>query len=275
MELGLRRLGRRLQDGARTAAAVLLSSALVAGALVASPAGAQESAPETATEAEAAGVDPGWVDAAGLEEALERVYSAEELQTEQEVTRWAWIRKPTDANSDPLLPSVDLDPMFGFLRALAWIVGGLAALALVILSVRALRIGSGAGPGAPRPASVAATRSGLLEGESLPDDIPAAARRRIAAGDPLGAVGLLFRGAVAALVERHGAPIRRGWTERDLVRFLQGRGDAERGRYFRRLVTAWQRGAYGHLPPDEDAADELCRGWVAHFAGPRPSGEVG
>ena len=271
VELGLRRLSRRLRDGARSTAAALLVSALLLGSWAASPAGAQEVAPE----AEPAAVDAGWVDAMGLEKALERVYAAEELQTEEEVTRWVWTRKPKEADDDPLVPSVDLDPMFSFLRALAWIAGGLAAVALVILSVRALRIGSRRRPEARRPSSLPATRSGLLDGESLPDDIPAAARRLIAGGDPLAAVGLLFRGAVAALVERHGAPIRRGWTERDLVRFLKGRGDAERGRYFRRLVAAWQRGAYGHLPPDTDDADELCRNWAAHFSGPRASGEAG
>ena len=101
--------------------------------------------------------------------------------------------------------------------------------------------------------------------QSLPDDIAAAARAALAAGDLAGALGLLYRGALSALVNFAGVDFRAGDTERDCWRRATPALSTAGAGYFRALLDAWLRTAYAHRPPPVDDLARLCDDWPRHF----------
>jgi len=116
--------------------------------------------------------------------------------------------------------------------------------------------------------------------------VVAAALARWREGRPDEALSLLYRGALAWLVDRRRLPARESWTEDDCLRHLSGKPEvplvtaSETPReaplvdYFARLTRAWQRTAYAHRPPSDDEMRELASGWPVHFRAPGPAGAV-
>jgi hypothetical protein len=102
--------------------------------------------------------------------------------------------------------------------------------------------------------------------ESLPEDVAAAARRHLAAGEFALALSLLYRGALVVLIHAEGVDFRPGDTEGDCLRRVQGRIDAAASGYFAELLGAWQLTAYAHHAPPGDRLRELCERWPNHFA---------
>ncbi len=101
--------------------------------------------------------------------------------------------------------------------------------------------------------------------ESLPPDIPGHALRLWQQGAADGALSLLYRGALAALIARQGLPLTNSATEADCV-LLVTKGTAHAlAAYFRRLTDAWISTAYAHCPPARTAFEQLCTDWSAHF----------
>jgi len=101
--------------------------------------------------------------------------------------------------------------------------------------------------------------------QSLPADIAAAARAALAAGDLTGALGLLYRGALSALVNFAAVDFRAGDTERDCALRATPALSREGAGYFRALLDAWLRTAYAHRPPPLDELQHLCDEWARHF----------
>ena len=105
-----------------------------------------------------------------------------------------------------------------------------------------------------------------LRPESLPDDIPAAARARLAAGDLRAALSLLYRGALRCLIHEREVEVSAGDTEGDCVRSVRRALPGAPADYFNRLVDAWRGLAYGRRPPDAPTATALVDEWARHFA---------
>lgn len=128
-----------------------------------------------------------------------------------------------------------------------------------------------AGPGNTKQPSSAdpvppALSSRAPEPKALPEDIPAAAAAAWAAGDARGAMSLLYRGAVAALLPARSG--RQAWTEREVITEIgSGRHHRERQAFMRRLVGAWQRTAWAHRPPETNAFEALRGEWNRHCGG--------
>jgi hypothetical protein len=101
--------------------------------------------------------------------------------------------------------------------------------------------------------------------QSLPADVAGAARAALAAGDIAGALGLLYRGALSALVNFAGVDFRAGDTERDCWRRATPALSTEGAGYFRALLDAWLRTAYAHRPPPREHLARLCDDWARHF----------
>lgn len=104
-----------------------------------------------------------------------------------------------------------------------------------------------------------------LRAESLPDDIPAAARALLASGDVRAALSLLYRGALRVLIHDRHLTVQEGDTEGDCVRRVDRSGPAALAGYFRKLVDAWGLVAYAHRVPDAAAAQSLVDDWAGHF----------
>lgn len=101
--------------------------------------------------------------------------------------------------------------------------------------------------------------------ESLPGDIPAAARELAARGEVRAALALLYRGALAVLMTRDGMSFRDGHTEGECVAQVRTSCPQTRYEYFGSLTRAWQRAAYGHTLPANDDLYAHCSAWAEHF----------
>ncbi|MDP2876079.1 MAG: DUF4129 domain-containing protein, partial [Holophaga sp.] len=103
--------------------------------------------------------------------------------------------------------------------------------------------------------------------ESLPPDVPAAARNLFVQGQFRAAMALLYRGALVELVHRRGVEIPASATEGDCLRAATDRlepGPAER---FAILTRTWQHLAYKDEIPSREAFEALCDAWPAAFGG--------
>jgi hypothetical protein len=105
--------------------------------------------------------------------------------------------------------------------------------------------------------------------ESLPPDVPAAARNLFLRGEARAALALLYRGALAELIHRKGMEIPVSATEGDCLRAAREHMDAAPAATFRTLTHTWQRLAYKDEAPDRDAFEALCEQWPLAFGGRR------
>ena len=103
--------------------------------------------------------------------------------------------------------------------------------------------------------------------ESLPPDVPGAARALFVEGQARAALALLYRGALAELVHRRGLEIPPSATEGDCLRAAQGRLDPGPAGTFQVLTGTWQRLAYNQEVPGSTAFEELCAAWPGAFGG--------
>jgi hypothetical protein len=147
-------------------------------------------------------------------------------------------------------------------RVIVWILGALAVAAVVYLVVRHGERWFGR----RRVRQIPDTLFGLdVRPESLPADIVAAAHEALARGDAVAALGLLYRGALSALIHFAAVDFRAGDTEGDCWRRAHSALSNAGSGYFRRLLDAWLRTAYAHRPPPATELASLCDDWPQHF----------
>lgn len=97
--------------------------------------------------------------------------------------------------------------------------------------------------------------------ESLPDDLVSAARKAWREGNPQLSLSLLYRGAIAWMVNVACLPISESDTESDCVRHALGLSDNELEEYFGKLTEQWMGLAYGKQIPSDEVIDDLCNRW--------------
>ena len=152
------------------------------------------------------------------------------------------------------------DLMRWFSEAGRWLVWlGMAALAaLLIVYLRrwiAVRGDAVGGRALTLPSHV---RDLDIRPESLPDDVPAAARALWQRGESRAALSLLYRGALSRLVHEHAVPVRAASTEGECATLASRHLDAERGAFVARLIGLWQLAVYGARLPDSSAVLAVC-----------------
>lgn len=103
--------------------------------------------------------------------------------------------------------------------------------------------------------------------ESLPPDVPEAARNLFLRGEARAALALLYRGALAELVHRRAMEIPASATEGDCLRAAEGHLEEGPASAFHLLTGTWQRLAYKNEVPTRDAFEVLCDAWPAAFGG--------
>lgn len=113
-----------------------------------------------------------------------------------------------------------------------------------------------ASPGAAPP-----TEHDIEAEQPLPPDIVAAVRERVAAGRMRDALALLYRAAVARLVQVQGAPLPPGATEAQCLRHARALGDTGYAQLFGRIVGVWQAAAYAQRLPGPAVVEDLLRQW--------------
>jgi hypothetical protein len=190
----------------------------------------------------------------------------------EEVFKIPTLKRKADTDAEPPHWMKRMEAFFRalaeLLRAGVWVLVGLGVILLLFGLHYWWRIASARPHSVPveLPARVA----GLdIRPESLPDDVGAAARSAWMDGDVIGALSLLYRGALSALVTRFGAAIRASFTEQECLRAARGAVKASTADYFQSLTRAWLHAVYAKRRPDDQTALALCDGFNAHFA-PRP-----
>ena len=164
-------------------------------------------------------------------------------------------------------PSRERDANFGWLGAL---VGQLAEILLWALALVALGFigfwavkssGRIAVPQSPTKKVLPTELLGMdLRPESLPEDVPSAARALLGSGDRIGALSLLYRGALARLVRGYELELNDGATENDCIRAV--RAAQGPSRWFEGLTRAWQSEAYAHRPQPVQTIEALIDEWT-------------
>ena len=256
IEVAFRSIARRHERPAGLGAALLLALAC-SGALLAAPRGAGAAEPlSCAVESPA-----------DAHSCIERVLAGPEFKTREQVEGWRprqWLR---ELFSDREVKPQDPDPLHigGFLARvfmiLAWAILIVAGLALVgILArywlTRGRTLRRRADGDAPE--LVEQTR------EELPPDVVSAALARWSV-DPVAALGLLYAGARAHLVERLSIVFPDGATERECERLARRHAGGPLAEDFGSLTRAWVFCAYAHRLPSADAFRELCERWRGHL----------
>ena len=163
---------------------------------------------------------------------------------------------------------------------LSWMLRAVVLIGLAVLVMRlttaALRRARQrrptAGPAAAHTDDLEAARLGLRGGPradpgALPDDPVRSAHDRFGQGDPVGALSLLYRAALADL-SRRGIEMPASATEYECARRVRGTAPAPIADDFDALVRAWEFCAYGSRAPDAPAFDALCARWQRHLLDP-------
>jgi len=270
IELGFRRMSRRLARLASGLPAAIVVAALTLG--LSFPARAAEPIAEAPLPAAdtAGGLapdrDPGQVAA--------DVLSAAEFGTKEERRIWRLREEEQQPEQpEPRSGSTDLGFFSGLGRFLAtvlfWLIAGVGVLLLAYLIaalIRSRRSGTGrdlrARPDAPE------VLFGLdVRPESLPDDLLGAARQAWQRGEPAAALSLLYRGALVHLISRQQVEIPGSATEGECMALVQRRVEPLLAGDFAALALTWQRTAYAHRPPNEPQFSRLCLRWARHLEG--------
>ena len=262
VEIAFRRLRARL-----AAAPFALALALLGPGLL--PAHAQEL--ETPTPAAAATprkrIEPtlprvfgeSRVDERGFSKAADRAYLDPLLNGQR--TRVTWEKKdkstPPPARQQDLSWLAGITAMFAFIAewGLWLLAGGLVVILLLTLRHWLPWMRGSLRRHKPQPAEVETDVLPLPD--SLPGNVPAAARRLWAEGRPRHALALLYRASVESMAVRADVALPPGATESECLRASRRMPDGEDRSLFAGMVRVWQYAAYGQRLPSVDEFDVL------------------
>lgn len=101
---------------------------------------------------------------------------------------------------------------------------------------------------------------------ALPENLTAEAQRYWQEGNAREALSLLYRGALAHLIDRFHLPLGSSYTEIESVELCQEKCPPVVGTYFNRLTQAWMRLAYGHREISQHEFDDLLKDWMFFHA---------
>lgn len=150
----------------------------------------------------------------------------------------------------------------GIGQLLFWIIVIAAIVSLIwviIHNLHVFRSGSKDPPGKPKKVT---TVAGLnVDPENLPSDLLGEARKMWESGQYQEALGLLYRGAISALVTRQLVEIEESDTEMDCLQRVVSRGEVASASYFTLLTNAWISQAYARRCPNEEVINELWSNW--------------
>ena len=263
VEIAFRKLRARL---AASAAPVALALALLGPALL--PAHAQElETPAHAAATSRKPIEPtlprvfgeSRVDERGFSKAVDRAYLDPLLSGKRRQVTWEKKNKtpPAPPRQRDLSWLSGLGALFAFIGewGLWLLVGGLVVLLLLTLRHWLPWMRGSLRRHKRQPAEV--ETEVLQLPDSLPDNVPAVARRLWAEGRPRHALALLYRASVESMAVRANVALPPGATESECLRASRRMPDGEDRSLFAGVVRVWQYAAYGQRLPTADEFDAL------------------
>jgi hypothetical protein len=277
IEVAFRRMSARHERRGTAVAAALVALSLCCGLLAPELAWAQDvgrsDAEHARTEQPVPAARPAAPIAYPEKDVSKRVKSIlEDPVFGRKETHWRYEygRQPEETKPEPSSLSGFFRWLAGVMRAIAeggrvlmWIAIALALAAAVYLVIRHReKLGLGGSRRAPPEMMF-----GLdVRPQSLPADVAGAASELLARGDRAGALSLLYRGALSALIHGAGVEFRPGDTEGDCWRRAGPVLDRDGTAYFRALLDAWLLTAYGHRALPVEELQSLCQRWARVFS---------
>ncbi len=265
LEIGLRGMAQRIRGAAGVAC--------VCFALFAVPAWLPDAqAADTSASRSGQPLDASQpLDESAAPEVIAKVLAQPVFGHEERFLQWRYIGgREKEKAPESLDPSGFLDWLFNsmlvgsafakVMRALLWLLV-IAALAwLVWRRDRWLHLIRWRGVAATPEAPIVVAGMDVTP-ESLPADIPRAVRTLWNQGHHREAMSTLYRGTLAALVERKHLKVDASCTEQDCIDAVERLETPDVSRHFRDLTTLWQLLAYGHRLPETRVVEMLCRQW--------------
>ena len=198
---------------------------------------------------------------------IDAVMQNENLQQEEKVMRWRLI-------DDNQLPEEQSNPAwFGTLATLfaivieyaLWIAIAIGIIALYLYRRHWLPLL------VREPEETEVLRPDILFGmdlrkDSLPDDIVSAANKLWQAGNVRGALSLLYRCALAQLINHEALPLEHSHTEGDILKLSQPVLPEIRHTYLQQLTQSWVKVAYAHEFPADEKMTYLLEHWNSDFS---------
>lgn len=252
---------------------LMLCATLWAGLSVAPDALAQDLSDENTVEEIAPDEDypePVSIDTERARGIVDRVYADPVFGEEITDSGWRWKERESEEREET--EPTNLSPLGRFLASIVkmlLILSGIAAAGWLLWMLfksgafRSRKTGS-----KPKPAKAEKVAGLDIRRKSLPDDIPAAARKLLADGDSVAALSLLYRGTLSLLVRQQSLPLRNGFTEGDCLNTVQAHCSDTVAGYFKQLTRLWLVTAYGGLQPAAETAGWLINQWAKLFQQP-------
>lgn len=280
IEITFRRLARRLAELRTSAVATV--AAVIIGAVLAITAPQPVLADETqAAQPKAFGEDVAEtrLGPEAARDVIEKVLASEDFGHTETVMRWRFKEdeeeedfknsesreeREFDSRLDEWFASI-VEVMATITEAALWFLLGIAILLLIIYRDRWLHLfvrSKGLDVDYTPPESL----FGLdLRAESLPSDIAGAARELWRQGKHRAAMSLLYRGALATLVNKERLELHDSHTEGDILDLARAILASQRHAYLAELTTIWQLIAYAHREPEPERSERLLEQWDRHF----------
>lgn len=254
IELGFRRMVERLGQSKTLVRAALIMICMLGLSAVSPPdASAAIAAPRNAE----------------AQKHIDAVMRRPEFNTKKIIESWRYIGK-IDQEKDPSTNAF-WESLLALGKGLAWIVKGLFYLVLfgvvvwlIINHQRWLNWMRGIKP-APRYQPPAQLFGLDIRPESLPDNIAEAALKLWQTGDALGALSLLYRGALSRLAQHEHVTLKASDTEGDCLQVVKRTQAQATSAYFAQLTSAWQTVAYAGRAPQAADGAALCREFTTYF----------
>ena len=199
------------------------------------------------------------------------VLAGPDFGSTREVQRWTYVGVESEPDTDREEWGADLPRLHALLEWLRLaaepIRWGLALAAAVLVALLLRKIlrdlptgGRGRRRTRHRPGAAARSMGSNPSTPALPNDIPAAARGLLAAGEARAALALLYRAGVARL-RALGLTIPPGATEGECLHLAAQTRPAAEVAYLRRLTRLWQGIAYADRQPQKADLDSLLAQW--------------
>ena len=274
IEINFRKMSKRLSlldksllnKKLSTIAAIVLASALGLATLQ-QPSYADEVTPDPVTTTEI--LSDTRLDADQSQRVVKEVMQHPDLSFEKLKTTWRY-KGDIDSTENKENPAPDWLIALGIMIAslleyTLWILVGAAIIALYVFRKHWL-------PLLVRlPDEEVPERPDILFGmdvrkESLPSDIPSAAKVLWAEGKHREALSVLYRGALVTLINDDKLALEHNHTEGDILSLSRPALPTPRYQYLADLTRHWVAIAYAHKTPGDEDMDSLLSHWASDFA---------
>ncbi len=271
IELDFRKMSQRFEMLAKTGMAAVLLFAATQLAILPSPVSADEIQGETPTSETLANERKPPQDSKHV---IQEVMKNKNLDDKKKVMRW--VTKPrkqtkqAESNMDWLFDW--LEPVVKLIATLLesslWIAIAIGIALLYVFRDRWLHLFQGSSRKKESYTAPDIMFGMDVRPESLPDDIIASARKLWRENKHRESLSLLYRGALAQLINQENVQLQDSFTEGDVLKHAAKKITPQKQSYLKLLTRQWRYIAYAHRRPDdamENAMQTLFNRWASDF----------